>query len=165
MLALITLPAMINPHLISRSLVNSETGRTGIGEYDFQPLFRLILLWVFLFSVAIVMADLPQPNVLIILADDQGWGDLNFQGNTNLKTPNIDSLAGQGVSFDRFFVCPLCAPTRAEFLTGRYHLRSNVFGVTQGKERMCLEEKTLADMFRSAGYSTAMFGKWHNGSQ
>ena len=115
--------------------------------------------------VSVALADSTPPNVLVILADDQGWGDLSCQGNTNLKTPNIDSLGRQGASFDRFFVCPLCAPTRAEFLTGRYHLRSNVFGVTQGKERMSLEEKTVADMFRAAGYATALFGKWHNGSQ
>ena len=106
-----------------------------------------------------------QPNILIILADDQGWGDLSVQGNTNLKTPNIDALEKDGASFDRFFVCPLSAPTRAELLTGRYHLRSNVTGVSTGKERMRLEEKTIADMFRAAGYATGIFGKWHNGSQ
>ena len=120
---------------------------------------------LFLFPVSVILANSSQPNVLVILADDQGWGDLSIQGNTNLKTPNIDSLATQGVTFDRFFVCPLCSPTRAEFLTGRYHSRSNVFGVSQGKERMSLEEKTVADMFLAAGYATGMFGKWHNGSQ
>ena len=126
---------------------------------------RILFLSLFFFSVSVVSADSSPPNVLVILADDQGWGDLSFQGNTNLKTPNIDSLAQQGASFDRFFVCPYCAPTRAEFLTGRYALRSNILGVTEGKERMSLEEKTVADMFRAAGYSTAAFGKWHNGSQ
>ena len=58
------------------------------------------------------------PNVLIILADDQGWGDLSVHGNTNLRTPHIDSLAREGALLERFFVCPVCAPTRAEFLTG-----------------------------------------------
>jgi hypothetical protein len=62
-----------------------------------------------------------RPNVLIILADDQGWGDLSLHGNTNLSTPNIDSLARDGAWFGRFYVCPVCSPTRAEFLTGRYH--------------------------------------------
>ncbi len=59
-----------------------------------------------------------RPNVVVIVTDDQGWGDLSFSGNRNLSTPNIDSLARQGVSFDRFYVCPVCSPTRAEFLTG-----------------------------------------------
>ena len=124
-----------------------------------------ILLVLCLFSASVVWADSAKPNVLIILADDQGWGDLSIQGNTNLNTPNIDSLAAQGVMFDRFFVCPLCSPTRGEFLTGRYHIRSNIIGVTVGRERMRLEEKTIADTFLAAGYVTGIFGKWHNGSQ
>lgn len=105
------------------------------------------------------------PNVVIILADDQGWGDLSVQGNTNLQTPRIDSLARDGAKFDRFYVCPLCAPTRAEFLTGRYHPRGGVHGVTTGAERLNLDERTVGDVFREAGYVTAAFGKWHNGSQ
>ncbi|MCA9185914.1 MAG: sulfatase-like hydrolase/transferase [Pirellulaceae bacterium] len=106
-----------------------------------------------------------QPNVVVILTDDQGWGDLSSSGNKNLQTPNIDSLARDGASFDRFFVCPLCSPTRAEFLTGRYHPRSNVVGVSTGGERMDLDEVTIADLLRNAGYATAAFGKWHNGTQ
>ena len=62
-----------------------------------------------------------KPNVIVILTDDQGWGDLSVNGNRNLSTPNIDSLARDGASFDRFYVCQVCSPTRAEFLTGRYH--------------------------------------------
>jgi len=69
------------------------------------------------------------------------------------------------VSFDRFFVQPVCAPTRAEFLTGRYHARTGVRGVSTGLERLDLDEKTLADAFKAAGYATGAFGKWHNGSQ
>ncbi len=103
--------------------------------------------------------------MLIILADDQGWGDLSWNGNTNLQTPNIDRLGREGASFERFFVCPVCAPTRAEMLTGRYHLRGGVHGVTTGAERLNLDEKTIAESFRAAGYATAAFGKWHNGSQ
>ena len=105
------------------------------------------------------------PNVLVILTDDQGWGDLSIHGNTNLDTPNVDSIAQDGVLFNRFYVCPVCAPTRAEFLTGRYHLRGQVHGVTEGAERLCLSEKTIADTFKAAGYSTGAFGKWHNGTQ
>jgi len=106
-----------------------------------------------------------RPNVVVILADDQGWGDLSVHGNVNLKTANIDSLARDGALFDRFYVCPVCAPTRAEFLTGRYHPRGGVHGVTTGAERLNVDEKTIGDTFKAAGYATAAYGKWHNGTQ
>ncbi|MBL9130993.1 MAG: arylsulfatase [Verrucomicrobiaceae bacterium] len=105
------------------------------------------------------------PNVVVFLADDSGWGDYSINGNTNLQTPHIDSLAKSGASFDRFFVCALCAPTRAEFLTGRYHSRGGVISVSEGLERLNTDEKTIADSFKAAGYRTGAFGKWHNGSQ
>lgn len=105
------------------------------------------------------------PNVVIILSDDQGWGDLSINGNTNLCTPNIDQLSDNGASFDRFYVCAVCSPTRAEVLTGRYHPRGGVFSTSAGGERLDLDENTLADIFKKAGYSTAAFGKWHNGMQ
>jgi arylsulfatase A-like enzyme len=103
--------------------------------------------------------------VLIVLADDQGWGDLSMNGNQDLSTPNIDSLSRDGASFDRFYVCAVCAPTRAEFLTGRYHPRTGVHGVSRGAERMNLDERTVAEAFSAAGYATGCFGKWHNGMQ
>lgn len=106
-----------------------------------------------------------RPNVLVILSDDQGWGDLSVNGNTNISTPNIDTLARDGALFERFFVCPVCAPTRAEFLTGRYHARGGVRGVQSGTERLNLDETTIAQTFQAAGYSTGIFGKWHNGGQ
>ncbi|MDP6111303.1 MAG: sulfatase-like hydrolase/transferase [Planctomycetota bacterium] len=105
------------------------------------------------------------PNIVVILSDDQGWGDLSLNGNKNLSTPNIDSLARDGASFDRFFVCPVCSPTRAEFLTGRYHARSGVYSTSAGGERMDLDETTIGDTFKAAGYATGAFGKWHNGMQ
>ncbi len=107
----------------------------------------------------------PAPNVVIILADDQGWGDLSIHGNRNLSTPNIDTLARDGALFDRFFVCRVCAPTRAEFLTGRYYPRTGVRGVSTGQERLNVDEITIAQTFKKAGYRTGAFGKWHNGSQ
>ena len=106
-----------------------------------------------------------KPNVVVILTDDQGWGDLSHSGNRNLSTPNIDSLARDGASFDRFFVCPVCSPTRAEFLIGRYHVRGGVYSTSAGGERLDLDEKTIADTFKVAGYATGAFGKWHNGMQ
>jgi arylsulfatase A-like enzyme len=106
-----------------------------------------------------------RPNVVVLLADDQGWGDLSFNGNRNYQTPALDNLARAGVSFDHFYVCPVCSPTRAEFLTGRYHPRGGVRGVSTGAERLNLDEITIADAFKAAGYVTGAFGKWHNGTQ
>lgn len=106
-----------------------------------------------------------RPNVVVILADDQGWGDLSIHGNTNLSTPRIDSLARDGAMAERFYVAPLCSPTRAELLTGRYAARGGVRNVTMGGERLDLDERTLAESFRAAGYATGAFGKWHNGTQ
>lgn len=122
-----------------------------------------------LFALALLCAPPPslaaKPNVVIFLADDAGWGDFSHSGNTQVATPHIDSIARGGVSLDRFFVCPVCSPTRAEFLTGRYHPRTGVRGVSTGQERLELDEKTIADAFQAAGYATGAFGKWHNGSQ
>lgn len=105
------------------------------------------------------------PNVVVLLADDAGWGDYGHSGNRLVRTPAIDSLARDGVSLDRFYVCPVCSPTRAEFLTGRYYPRTGVRGVSTGHERLNLDERTVADAFHAAGYATGAFGKWHNGSQ
>ncbi len=105
------------------------------------------------------------PNVLLIMSDDQGWGDLSRHGNPNVRTPNIDQLATEGVSFDRFFVSAVCSPTRAELLTGRYHTRGGVYSTSAGGERLDLDETTVAQHFQRAGYRTAAYGKWHNGTQ
>jgi arylsulfatase A-like enzyme len=126
--------------------------------------YWLVLPALSLAGAAICRAEQP-PNVVVILADDQGWGDVSVHGNTNLSTPHIDSLARDGALLERFYVCSVCAPTRAEFLTGRYHPRGGVHGVTTGAERLNTDEKTIADAFRAAGYATGAFGKWHNGSQ
>ncbi len=116
-------------------------------------------------SVVCKSAFAEKPNVVILLSDDQGWGDFSLHGNKDIATPHIDSLARDGVQFDRFFVCPVCSPTRAEFLTGRYHVRGGVYSTSAGGERLDLDEKTIADTFRAAGYATGAFGKWHNGMQ
>ena len=105
------------------------------------------------------------PNIIIFLTDDQGWGDLSFHGNTNIQTPNIDNIAKNGVSFNRFYVSPVCSPTRAELLTGKYFVRSGVNGVTKGYERMNIEHELISDFLKNENYNTGLFGKWHNGSQ
>jgi arylsulfatase A-like enzyme len=124
--------------------------------------FPLILLGSFCLA-----ADAKErlPNILVVLTDDQGWGDLSHHGNPNLATPNLDSIAKDGAEFQNFYVCQVCAPTRAEFLTGRYYPRTGVSGVSLGQERMNADEMTLANVLHDAGYATGAFGKWHNGSQ
>ena len=126
-------------------------------------MLRLLLFTVLFFCVA--SAQGAKPNVVVILTDDQGWGDLSVHGNTNLSTPNIDGLAAQGMAFERFYVCPICSPTRAEFMTGRYNPRTGVKSASRGEERMDLDETTIFEDFKAAGYRTAAFGKWHNGMQ
>ncbi len=110
-------------------------------------------------------AQRSHPNVIVILSDDQGWGDLGFTGNQFVQTPHIDRIAREGAIFDNFYVCPVSSPTRAEFLTGRYSTRTGVNSTSGGGERFNLGEKTIADYFHEAGYSTALFGKWHSGTQ
>lgn len=127
-----------------------------------QRIACFLLLLVVLSSAAVAAE---RPNVVIFLADDAGWGDYSHSGNKQVSTPAIDSIASDGVSLDRFFVCPVCSPTRAEFLTGRYHPRGGVRGVSTGQERLDLQERTVIEAFRTAGYATGAFGKWHNGSQ
>ncbi|MCK4921756.1 MAG: sulfatase-like hydrolase/transferase [Bacteroidales bacterium] len=105
------------------------------------------------------------PNVIIILSDDQGWGDLSMNGNTNLNTPNIDGIARDGVTFNNFYVCAVCSPTRAELLTGRYNFRGGIYSTGGGGERLDIDETTIAEVFKDAGYQTAAYGKWHNGMQ
>ncbi|WP_165245512.1 arylsulfatase [Paludisphaera soli] len=130
-----------------------------------RRLFSTVLLAVATNSLTPRPVVAARPNVVVILSDDQGWGDLGVNGNSNLSTPNIDSLARDGALFERFFVCPVCSPTRAEFLTGRYHPRGGVWNVTSGGERLNLDEKTIGDAFKAAGYVVGAFGKWHNGTQ
>lgn len=106
-----------------------------------------------------------QTNVLLILTDDQGWGDLSFHGNQIVETPHIDALAGKSVVFDRFYVSPVCAPTRASLLTGRYHIATGTTWVTHRMEVMREEEVTIAELLKPYGYVSGLFGKWHQGKQ
>ncbi|MEG1426681.1 MAG: arylsulfatase [Oscillospiraceae bacterium] len=105
-----------------------------------------------------------KPNVLIFLTDDQGYGDLSKSGNKNLSTPIIDNLEKDGAKMMNFYTCPLCAPSRAELLTGRQFIKTGVYGVTRKAEYINLDETTIGDVFQENGYRTACFGKWHSGS-
>lgn len=113
----------------------------------------LLAKFVCVLTLCTSNAAAERPNIVIIQTDDQGWGDVGFHGNRNISTLQLDQLAKRGARFDRFFVCPVCAPTRAELLTGRYHLRGGVSGVSRGAERLNVDERTLANVFKAAGYA------------
>jgi arylsulfatase A-like enzyme len=109
------------------------------------------------------MAAVARPNVILIMSDDQGYGDLSLHGNPHLKTPHIDRIAREGAQFTQFQVCPVCSPTRASLMTGRYNYRTGVVDTFLGRSMMDPREVTAAEMFRAAGYRTGIFGKWHLG--
>lgn len=104
-----------------------------------------------------------KPNVIVILTDDQGYGDVGYHGNDAIHTPTIDSMANDGVIFSNFYVSTRCAPTRAALMTGRYPSRTGVYHVTAGGYNLAAGEKTMAEYFREAGYNTGIMGKWHIG--
>ncbi len=104
-----------------------------------------------------------RPNVVVIITDDQGYGDLGVHGNPKIRTPNLDRLAGESVRLERFYVSPVCAPTRSSLMTGRYNYRTGVVDTFLGRAMMRPDEVTLAEMLGAAGYRTAIFGKWHLG--
>ena len=106
-----------------------------------------------------------RPNIIFILTDDQGYGDLSCHGNPILKTPNIDRIHAEGVRFTDFHVSPTCSPTRSALMTGRHEFRNGVTHTILERERLTLKATTLAQVLKSAGYSTGIFGKWHLGDE
>ncbi len=124
---------------------------------------RKILPALLLTPLSVSAQNAGQPNVLIIITDDQGFGDLSVNGNPFLNTPSIDRLAGESVRFSNFYVCPVSAPTRAGLMTGRYFLRTGVRDTYNGGAIMDPSEITLAELLGTKGYATGHFGKWHLG--
>ncbi len=104
-----------------------------------------------------------RPNVILIITDDQGYGDLGCHGNDQIRTPHLDALSRQSVVVDRFHVMPVCSPTRACLMTGRYNYRTGVVDTFIGRSMMHSDEVTIAEMLADAGYRTGIFGKWHLG--
>ena len=102
-----------------------------------------------------------RPNVIVVLTDDQGYGDLSAHGNPVLKTPHLDKLHSQSVRFTDFHVAPMCTPTRSQLLTGRDALDNGASFVCMGRSLIREDLPTMADSFQSAGYATGHFGKWH----
>lgn len=104
-----------------------------------------------------------RPNIVLVMTDDQGYGDLGLLGNKHLVTPNIDRFGQNGIQFTRFYVSPVCAPTRASLMTGRYHYRTGVIHTSRGGAKMFGDEITVAEILAEADYQTGIFGKWHLG--
>lgn len=111
-----------------------------------------------------VAADVSvRPNVIVIVTDDQGYGDMSCHGNPWLRTPHLDRLASQSVSLEDYHVAPVCTPTRASLMTGRYCTRVGAWAVTQGRQLLAKDEVTMAQVFKQSGYRSGIFGKWHLG--
>jgi len=104
-----------------------------------------------------------RPNVILIMSDDQGVGDYGFQGNELIRTPQLDAMRGRGALLSRFYVSPVCAPTRACLMTGRYNYRTRCIDTYIGRAMMDTDEVTIAEYLRDAGYRTGIYGKWHMG--
>ena len=104
-----------------------------------------------------------RPNVILIMTDDQGYGDMSCHGNPTIDTPNLDALHSQSIRFTDFHVAPFCTPTRAALMTGRYPARTGAYRTSSGRTGLHSREKTLGDLFTANGYATGMFGKWHLG--
>lgn len=124
----------------------------------------LVNLWINLCVTLCSVARADQrPNVVVIMTDDQGYGDLSCHGNPVLKTPALDHLFAQSVRLTDYHVSPTCSPTRAAFLTGRWSNRTGVWHTIMGRSMLRDQEVTMGDVFRANGYATGMFGKWHLG--
>lgn len=106
-----------------------------------------------------------RPNVIFILTDDQGYGDLSVHGNPVLKTPNLDKMHAESVRFTNWHNSPTCAPTRSALLTGRHEFRNGITHTILERERLRLDSVTLAQVLQKAGYATGIFGKWHLGDE
>lgn len=111
-------------------------------------------------------ADAPQrPNIVLVMPDDMGWGDIGAHGNPLIQTPNLNELYKQSFRFTDFHVSPTCAPTRSSLMTGRHEFKNGVTHTINERERMTLKATTLAQALQGAGYATGIFGKWHLGDE
>lgn len=103
------------------------------------------------------------PNIVLVMTDDQGYGDFGFTGNPVVRTPHLDAMADRSTRLTRFYTSPVCTPTRASLMTGRHAQRTGAIDTFVGRARMHPDEITIAEMLRDAGYATGIFGKWHLG--
>lgn len=121
------------------------------------------LLLIFLLTTAGSVAAADRPNVVIVMTDDQGYGDLSCHGNPILRTPHLDQLHGESVRLTDYHVSPTCSPTRSAFLTGHWTNRTGVWHTIMGRSMLRENEVTMGQIFKDSGYATGMFGKWHLG--
>ena len=123
----------------------------------------LFILFFFTLHLGCTNKVKQKPNIIIIITDDQGYGDIGFNNNSQILTSNLDLLANQSIRFNNFYVSPVCAPTRSSLLTGRYSLRTGVTDTYNGGAMMSTDELTLSEILRENNYNTGIFGKWHLG--
>ncbi|MEM9987646.1 MAG: sulfatase-like hydrolase/transferase, partial [Bacteroidota bacterium] len=123
---------------------------------------RLLLLSILVTMGPVLLAQ-AAPNVILIMTDDQGIGDLGCHGNPWLKTPNLDAFYQSSVRLTDFHVSPLCTPTRGALMTGQYPINNGAWATYKGRDALSNGVYTMADLFQSQGYQTALFGKWHLG--
>ena len=123
----------------------------------------LMLFSAIAFSGISKAQQVEHPNVILILTDDQGYGDLGATGNPHVQTPVIDNFAKQSIRFNKFYVSPVCAPTRSSLMTGRFSMRTGIRDTYNGGAIMAPSEVTIAEMLKQVGYTTGIFGKWHLG--
>ena len=128
------------------------------------PWFRFVLAAAFTALLASA-APSAKPNIIFVLTDDQGYGDLSVHGNPILQTPHLDALHAQSVRFTDFHVSPTCAPTRSALITGRHEFKNGVTHTIFERERLTLKATTLPQVLKEAGYTTGIFGKWHLGDE
>jgi len=156
----------------SRAAVKNKPDSTAFFYNTFYYVQRHINVKLLILTKLLLILCIPfktdaqtksRPNVLLIITDDQGYGDIGFHGNPDIKTPVLNMLAKRSTRFTSFYVSPVCAPTRSSLLTGRYSLRTGVHDTYNGGAIMATEEITLAELMKGAGYKTSIIGKWHLG--
>ena len=126
------------------------------------PLSALILVTLVCMGIT-RLGHAQRPNVVVIMSDDQGGGDYGFLGNDVIRTPELDAMFAQSGLLSKFYVSPVCAPTRASLMTGRYNYRTRCIDTYIGRAMMDTREITIAEFLRDAGYRTGIYGKWHLG--
>ena len=125
--------------------------------------FRFLLAALFVPFAVIAAEAADRPNIILLMTDDQGYGDFGVHGNDVIKTPHLDAMAARSAALTNFYVSPVCSPTRASLMTGRYNFRTRCINTWLGRSMLEPAEHTVAELLGGAGYQTGIFGKWHLG--